>query len=217
MAHREKHYQALELRKQGLPYSEIKKRLNVSKSTLSVWLRDMPLGLERINELRAKSPKRIERYRDTMRAKREKRLNGVHTQVKKDIGKLSGREFLIAGLFLYWGEGGKTQRYSISLSNTDPSMIRFYLRWLGVLGVPLSKVTVRLHLYSDMDIKKEIAFWIIESGLVREQFKKPYIKQSQYSYVSERGFGHGTCNIIVNDRDTTEYVLESLKVIAKMC
>lgn len=217
MALREKHLQALTLRKQGLPYSVIKLKLGVSKSTLSYWLRDMPLELDRINELRAKSPKRIERFRDTMRVKREKRLDGVCNQVKKDIGKLTKREFLIAGFFLYWGEGGKTQRYSISLSNTDPSMIRFYLKWLGVLGVPLSKITVRLHLYSDMDIKRETNFWMKESGLLSEQFKKPYIKQSQYLYVSELGFGHGTCNIIVNDRDTTEYVLESLKVIVRMC
>ena len=42
---------ALELRLQGRSYSQIKKELGVSKSTLSEWLRQYPLTQERIRQL----------------------------------------------------------------------------------------------------------------------------------------------------------------------
>ena len=145
---------ALILRKKGMSYSEIKEKLGVSKSTLSYWLRDLPLSRERINALRAHSPKRIEKFRNTMRMKREARLSQVYVQVSKTIRSLSSRELFIAGLFLYWGEGGKTKAYAITLANTDPRMIRFYLVWLRALGVPEEKIKIRLHLYSDMDYRE---------------------------------------------------------------
>ena len=46
---------AINLRlKEELSYSEIQKRLHVSKSTLSYWLKDYPLTEEKILELRRK-------------------------------------------------------------------------------------------------------------------------------------------------------------------
>ena len=205
---------ALKLREKGMSYSAIKEKLGVSKSTLSYWLREMPLSREQINALRAHSPKRIERFRATMQTKRDTRLVEVYKKVSSDLGVLSKRELLIAGFFLYWGEGGKTKTYAITFSNTDPSMIRFYLSWIGILGIPRSKVKVRLHFYTDMNIKKETEFWVKETKIKGDQFKKPYIKQSSLSNLSYRGFGHGTCNIIVDDRDASEYVLQGLKYIA---
>lgn len=216
MAHREKHIEALKLRKLGLPYSEIKKKLEVSKSTLSLWLRDMPLSSERINNLRAKSPQRIERYRNTMKEKRDVRISLVSQKAKSDIRSLSDREIFLAGLFLYWGEGGKTERYMITFSNTDPRMIRFYIKWLRVLRVPKDKIIVRLQLYNDMSIKNEISFWVKEVGLSRKNFRAPYIKKTLYKEVVQKGFGHGTCNVLVHGRDISEYVHEALNVVGRL-
>ena len=75
MARREDKQKVLEYRKEGFSYSQIKEKLKVSKSTLSGWLCDMPLSEERIRELQADNPIRIERYRNTMRTKREARLD----------------------------------------------------------------------------------------------------------------------------------------------
>src|SRR3989338_6134106 len=109
MAPRKDREKALQLRKSGWSYAQIKEKLSVSKGTLSVWLRDYPLSRERINELRGKSEKRIERYRDTMRQKKEKRLAQVYRERASAILPLSRRDLYLAGLFLYWGEGSKSQ------------------------------------------------------------------------------------------------------------
>jgi hypothetical protein len=216
MAHREKYIEARKLRAKGMPYSEIKNRLGVGKGTLSAWLRDMPLSRERINELRATSPRRIERYRMTMESKRNARLAEVYARVARNIGTLTNRELFIAGLFLYWGEGGKTKRYSITLSNTDPAMIRFYIKWLGGMSVPRPKIKIRLQLYADMNISKETHYWQRVSNIPTSQIQKPYIKKNLYAEVIQKGFGHGTCNVIVDERDTSEYVLQSLKLLSNM-
>lgn len=205
--------EAVRLRKRGKSYSEIKSILGVSKSTLSLWLREYPLSPEKIRELRDHSKIRIERYIETRRVQRELILSNIYDKEEKRVFPLSNRELFLAGLFLYWGEGGKTQINALTVSNNDPAMIKFFLKWLKKIGVSSEKIIIRLHLYSDMDIKKEINFWSKVLKLSRSQVKKPYIKQSQRQSISYKGFGHGTCNLIVNNTQLAKRVLMGLKSI----
>ena len=202
------------MREAGSSYSQIKEQLNVSKSTLSLWLRDMPLDEKRLRGLRDFSAVRIEKFRESMRRKREARLATVRTQVAEDIGCLSQRELLLAGLFLYWGEGTKTAVANTSVSNTDPVMLNFFIEWLEVLGVPKKKLRIYVHLYADMDVKKELKYWSKTLGLPLSAFRKPYIKDSKRSGLSyPQRFTHGTCNVIYNNRDVSEYVMSALDYI----
>lgn len=212
MARRKEKEKAIKLRKKGYSYSQIKDELGISKSTLSGWLRDMPLSKERLDQLQ-RNDTVIEKIREAKRKTREARLSKVYKQAAKDLGKVSQREFFIAGFFLYWAEGGKTTKYSISLSNTDPRMIRAFISWLHELNVANEKIIVRLHLYRDMDIKKEISYWKHETKLFDSNFRKPYIKSSKLSSLTYANKGHGTCNIIVNGRDIAEYVHQGLSYI----
>ena len=84
--------QATVLRKQGMSYSQIKQILHVSKSTLSIWLKGLPLSKERITELRGRSEKRIERFRKTMLMKKRQRLLNIYNNQKAIITPLSKRE-----------------------------------------------------------------------------------------------------------------------------
>ena len=139
---------ALVLRKEGKSYSQIKKILKVSKSTLSVWLKDYPLSKQRIRELRDHNEQRIEKFRETMRKKKEERLRGFFEEQKRLIFPFTKRELFLLGLFLYWGEGSKNQSNSLYISNTDPSIINFFIFWVAeVLKVPRTKIKVQLHLY----------------------------------------------------------------------
>src|SRR3989344_7350920 len=216
MALKEKREQALILRKQELSYSEIKRQLQVSKSTLSLWLRDYPLSLERISALGANNEKRIERYRETRRKTKEMRLEKYYIEQKKNVFPLSKRDIFIAGLFLYWGEGSKARFREVFVSNTNPSIINFFIKWMEtVFKVPKSKLKFRMHFYEDMDIKKEIAFWSKILNVSETQFTKPYIKKTSSLRINEKGsFGHGTCNAGIYDARLSEQVLMALKTIA---
>ena len=87
-AQREK---AIELRlTQKLGYGAIAKQVKVSKSTLSRWLEDLPLTEERVLELRreawGRGEARRERFRQTMRAKRDERERQIYiSTAKKEI------------------------------------------------------------------------------------------------------------------------------------
>ncbi len=216
MARFKDHQKALDLRKQGNSYSQIKKILGVSKSTLSGWLKEYPLSKQRIRELRDWNEQRIERFRGTMRRKKETRLNIFYHEQKKIILPLSNREIFIAGLFLYWGEGGKSLATQLTISNTNPALIKFFIRWLTKnLSVPKNKLRIKLHLYSDMNINKEVEFWSQNLSIPKNQFKKSYIKKSRLADINHKGgFGHGTCDLSIGNARLTEKILMSIKLIS---
>ncbi|MEK7093536.1 MAG: hypothetical protein AAB927_03580 [Patescibacteria group bacterium] len=202
------------LRKQGKSYSEIKESLGVSKSTLSGWLRDMPLSEKRIRELRALSPRRIERFRETMRKKRDLHLADSYSKAARDIGTLSKRDIFIAGLHLYWGEGTKSAPGRVAIANTDPDVIKAFMRWLHSMGVSNRRIRARLHLYQDMDVRSETYFWSLWLGLPISQFRKPHIKNTSRAGQSYKGsYGHGTCDLSFDNVVLWRYITMALKYL----
>ena len=150
-----KRIRATNLRLAGKSYSQIKKELKVSKSTLSYWLRNYPLSKKQLDKLVYKNERRIERFRNTMRLKRENRLKKVYKKEKQEILPLTSRETYIGGLFLYWGEGGKTAKTRTAFSNTNPEMIKFILYWLiKILNISKEKIIVRLYLYKGLAMER---------------------------------------------------------------
>lgn len=211
----QKRLQAIKLRKEGKSYSQIKKAVGVSKSSLSLWLRQYPLSEKRLRELRDFNEQRIERFRNTMRAKRESRLEKVYQEEQNYLLPLTKKELYIAGLLLYWGEGAKTTPFAASLSNTNLEVVKFFLFWLiSVLLVPKKKIIIRLHIYADMDKKEEINFWSKQLGLPLSQFRPPYVKKTTLRGLTYKGFGHGTCNLIVHGRQYIEKILMGINVIS---
>jgi hypothetical protein len=206
--------QALAMRQKGMSYSQIKDHLGISKSTLSGWLYDMPLSNERIRELRAESPVRIERYRNTMRRKKEGKLSKAYEEMSRTISALSSRETFLAGLFLYWAEGNKTTPNAIGLTNTNPYMLKFYIQWLGLMGVAKRQMKISLHLYSDMNVNKQERYWSRELSIPLSQFRKSYIKNTKISSITyHQGFGQGTCSVIVDDTRLREKVIMGIKYV----
>ena len=212
---------ALALRKeQQMSYSQIKKTLGISKSTLSYWLRDFPLPEKKIKELQRQgwnnSEAARERFRNTMRRKREERLKNTYEKQKKLILPLNKREIFITGLFLYWGEGTKSRRDSLEIANSDPAVIKFFIYWLTeVLSVPKNKIRIQLHSYSDMNIDKEMRYWSKELRIPRKQFHRSYVKKTSSERINHKGsFGHGTCKIRVYDTQLTEKIFMSIKAVS---
>lgn len=208
---------ALELRKSGASYSEIKQKVKVSKSTLSLWLSNMPLSKERISELRDNNPARIERYRNTMRLKREKRMSETLELVGAQIDRLSARDLLVGGIFLYMGEGSKTTKGTTALTNTNPHILKLFIKWLYLHNVPTSAIKVQLHLYSDMDSEKQILFWSTILEIPKSQFRKPHIKTSTAHSISYKNkFGQGTCTVLYEDVKLYEMTMMYLKYIQEL-
>lgn len=195
---------AIELRlTQKLGYGEIAKQVEVSKSTLSRWLEDLPLSDERILELRrnawSKGEAKREKFRQTMRAKREVRENEIYLAQKKKLSKISEQSLFIAGLMLYAAEGDKKSRAEIAFSNTDAVMILFFARWLErFLDIEQSRLRIQLHLYENMDVRAEESYWKKQLGMNQGQLCKTQIRPLKVGGFSYREpFRHGTCKLYI--------------------
>lgn len=206
---------AIELRKKGYSYNEIKNKIKVAKSSLSLWLKPFPLTKNQLTRLKNKKYKAIERFRETMKEKRVKRFQGYFNDFKK-ILPFSKKELLTAGYFLYWGEGNKVSRNAISINNTDPAVLKFALFWMiKSLKIPKTKIKIYLHLYKDMNINKEIDYWSKSLKISKKQFIKPYIKDSNKKEIDQKGFGHGTCAVVVHNTVIKEKILAGLSCVAE--
>ncbi len=158
------HVRARELRAQGLDYEDIAAALGVSKSSVSLWVRDMPRP-ERLSyeECRKRSAEGSRLYWETERPAREARREEVRTAAAGQIGALSKREILIAGAIAYWCEGAKSKPHRrheyVAFINSDPALIKFFLRFLGEAGVEPAQLRFRVHIHETADVAAAEEFW----------------------------------------------------------
>jgi len=216
MARRDFKEKAIDFCKKGMSYSQIREKVLVSKSSLSLWLRDYPLSAGQQNQLKFKNQQRIEKHRATMLQKRNERLDKVYKIVRDKLGSLTDREFFIAGLFLYWGEGSKGNMYELAVSNTDPAMLRFFVKWFKCLGVSKDKIRVTLHIYADMEAKKYLEIWSKQIKLPLTAFTQPYVKSSNFRDINYKtGFNYGTCMLRVYGRDIAEPIHMAIRLLQR--
>jgi predicted transcriptional regulator len=128
------------LREQGMTYNQIVAELGVSKSSVSLWVRDMPrtgpLSYEAFRERQAAG---VRRWWAAERKVREAQRTAACAAAAAEIGQLSKREIIIAGAIAYWCEGAKNKpdrRYDrVLFMNSDPGLSALFLRFLDAVGI----------------------------------------------------------------------------------
>ncbi len=202
MAKFELRIRARKLRREGKSVKKIAKNLNVSKSSVSIWTRDIILSKEQLEKLRKSMVKGAELGRiNSALIKKEKRLSTIERLSQNGIDALKGltqRELLIAGICLYWGEGSKKSD-EFSFCNSDPEMLKFFLIWLKKCFEIESKdlkcsigINV-IHIGRENKVKK---YWVETLGVKEDQFTKTSFKKTKNSKVYENFNDHyGTIRI----------------------
>lgn len=173
----------IKLRKEGLSYGKISKKLDIPKSTLSGWLCDIGWSVDIKNELVRKA-NYVARHRLTLLNKKRRAMweewrEKAREQARKDFPKLKSNPLFIAGIMLYWGEGdGKIENSIVRLSNIHPEMIKlFYLFLLSICKIPKERIKMAMILYPDLNEKKCKNFWSLKTGVPESQFiKAQFIK-----------------------------------------
>ncbi|HLL33080.1 MAG TPA: hypothetical protein VK545_04130, partial [Streptomyces sp.] len=116
---------ARELRLQGWTYDRIEAELGCSRSSVSLWVRDLPKP-ERRDPAEAAAIARRGRE-EKLRIRDEERRRTKET-ARRAVGELSSRELFLLGVGLYWAEGAKDKPYdrreNVTFVNSDRSMIR---------------------------------------------------------------------------------------------
>jgi transcriptional regulator with XRE-family HTH domain len=161
---------ARQLRTQGHTLLHIAERLGVSKSSVSIWVRDVEFEPRpRRRSLRGQhaAPNRLAR-------RKQAEIAQLLAEGRARIGALSERDFLIAGVALYAGEGAKTDG-RVRFANTNPAFVAFFCAWLRhFFDVDEARLRVTLYLHEELDLEAATTYWAALTGIPRSQFGKPY-------------------------------------------
>lgn len=214
---------AILLRKGGKTYSEINKALDISipKSTISYWFKNITLSKKqkkRIDENISKNIKLAQKKALLVNKKnRQNYLQSVHNRVKHLDAILLNRDVAkIALAMLYLGEGSKTDRGSLMFGNSDPEIIKLFLRLLRECYVlDESKFRCTVQCRADQNVKKLGKFWSNITEIPLNLFYKAQVDSRTIGKVSRKINYKGVCRIDYFSADIFNELTEVSRVICK--
>ncbi|MFF5184068.1 hypothetical protein ACFY30_09820 [Streptomyces sp. NPDC000345] len=170
---------ARELRLQGWTYDRIQVELGCSRSSISLWVRDLPRPERRRTPAEASAIAR-RGWEATLRLRDEERQR-TKRAAQQSIGDLSPRELFLVGVSLYWAEGGKDKPYArrerVAFVNSDPGMIQVFLAWLTLIGVERERLRFTVMIHENADVTGAEEYWanLIEAD--RTAFTRTTLKR----------------------------------------
>ena len=172
---------AICLRKKGLSYNEILQKVNVSKSTLSLWLRDVGLATVQKQQLTEKRKLAQHKAQEACRNARIERETITIASAKNEITPITKNELWLIGITLYWAEGSKQKKNNVSqkvsFNNSDPKMILIFDQWLRkICGKKTADLTYSIYIHHTGDKEKSRKFW---EKLLHTKIEKMYFKTHQ--------------------------------------
>ncbi len=187
---------ATKLRDEGYSYSFISQKTGVSKSTLSNWFRDRPFvpNAETLERTKAGQLK----YGMVKKQSRKREIERLLASGYYEVGKLSKRDLWMVGMGLWLGEGSKTVE-QIRLANSDPEVIKLWLRWLReVCNLNDENITVRMHLYKDSNHEVCASYWQTVTQLSACSFRKTQVDRRTSKMANKKGkLPYGTLHVSV--------------------
>ncbi|MBI4039387.1 hypothetical protein HY388_00990 [Candidatus Daviesbacteria bacterium] len=106
----------------------------------------------------------------------------------------------IAGLMLYWGEGAKTGQYTVDLANSNPLIIKLFVKMLReIYNISEERLRVLLYCYANQNVQRLISYWVKITGISQKQFSKPYVRQD-FLEEKKNKMPHGLIHIRYNDK-----------------
>jgi hypothetical protein len=159
---------ARELRAQAWTLQEIADELGVSRSSVSLWVRDVDFEPKpRKKTARKRGPNKLQRAKQA-------EIDEMLAWGRDRIGTMSEAAFLAAGAALYAGEGSKTDG-AVKFANSDPRMIEFFCAWLRrFFDLDELRLRLRVYLHQGLDMESAAAFWSGLTGIPLAQMGAPY-------------------------------------------
>jgi len=159
--------EARRLRAQNLTIIQIAEKLGVSKSSVSLWVRDVPFTPSE----RRWGPQRRPNPASDRKQRQIAQLNDLG---RARLGTLVEDAFFAAGIALYAGEGSKTDG-PVKFVNSDADMMRFFCAWLRRnFEVDETRLRMSVYLHQGLDLDAAEEHWSRVTSIPRSQFTKPY-------------------------------------------
>lgn len=215
---------AFAMRKNGESIKNIAKILNISKSTASIWCRDIILSIHQkniINEkMRLLSRQGSLRGAETNKRKKFNAQKSAEAISKEILGHLTKRDKLVTGIALYWAEGSKSSSSTgFIFVNSDPSMILFMYNWLvNIMKISRDEIVLKVSINAihQYRIEKVLNFWSNLLDLPRSQFSNTfYMRTVQKKVYENQDNYYGVLRLSVKKSTFLKYKTLSLIGILK--
>jgi len=151
-----------ELRSQEFSYKEIAKIKGVSTATAFRYSRQVSLGRTALDRLA------LRRFPSRAKAIKQWQQAGVEAKTLF-FPKISEENMPLILTCLHWCEGNKGE---LSFINSDPSMVKIYIKGLQSIGVGLEQMRFTLRSYSGHDDGELVSFWSNFLGISKGWFGK---------------------------------------------
>lgn len=191
------------LRGEGFSVGWIQNKLKISRSSASLWVRDVRLTRKQLEKLYLN--KKTGALKGSIIAamnkvkKRERLTELLKKEGIKEVGRLSRRDKFITGIAMYFAEGDKASE-SVSFSNSDPRAIKFMVDWFRKFcSVPQDKFTASIYLHDNLDEQKAKNFWSELIKIPLDQFRKSYIVKNNPNRLRKVKHIYGVLRITVNN------------------
>nr|WP_240942215.1 helix-turn-helix domain-containing protein [Planosporangium thailandense] len=180
---------ALVLRAQGWSVNDLALELGIARSTAWRWVRHLPLDRdsERARRKREHAALMADGRWERHRRERDERHAAAVASAASEVGSLSDREVLLLGAAVYWCEGAKGKPWrpasKIIFTNSDPGLIRLFLRFLALADVDDERICFRLYIHETADVGAAEQWWMDRLGVGRERFQPTSLKRHRLPVV----------------------------------
>ena len=200
-----------------LSIKDIAVRLGVAKSTVSLWVRDLPLSDRTIKEKcltgRIKGGKSRRFYARKIRAKYQLEGCRMAEEYYKD-------PLFFGGCMMHWAEGSK-HKNRVGISNTDPHFLRLWLKFIRhFFAVQATSIAIAVHCYLDNGkTKSQIEkYWLSQLGLPRSCLRKTTVvtKHKFSTFAKKNRHPYGVAHITIGSTEVIQKIWGAIKFLGEI-
>lgn len=183
---------AIELRRKGLSYSDIQNFINLPRSTIAYWLKDIELSDEQVEKLKAKRSAVAKSNSEKRAARILRETEDIKHSAAKEIGGITKRELWLMGIIMYWKNKNEHDlKRGVLFSSSDPGQIKLFLKWLQKVGsIKDQEIIPDIFIGKDRktSINEAVGFWSRVTGFPADWFSHVYYIGKKTSKKSQYGF-----------------------------
>lgn len=156
---------------------------------------------------------------DKYGVKRRSRSEAIYCKHNPDgdpfkiIKQLTPQQGLLKALALglYWSEGSKYNPISIRLTNSDPSLLKIFIKFLrDICGVNHQKIKLWLTVHPDTLIQKAQDYWSYQLNIPSSQFSKTVIINHHGNGTFKNKSLYGAATVCVHNMKLRQIIQEWL-------
>ena len=213
----EKLEQAIQFRKRGFTLEEIAKICDVSKSTVSKWLKNNPNSIEitKQNKRRAgqENAKRLKLMNKTRSRERILRHKEVEFSAATEFKHYKNNPLFISGVAIYASLGDMTDSRVIRLTTARMESQKTFVSFaVEYLGVPKNKIKLWLLLYTDHNEEACMRKWHKATTLPYAQFHKNQVIKGN---PKRKTLHHGVGNTIIGNTVLKRKLIRWIELMQK--